>query len=179
MNEISKNLIGYFEADDSIIAGDPIGDGLVFKAKPGIWNVFKTEDNTYTQELLILHTDVKDNRENKLSWLAEETGLLITSDQCGFYDLESFLTQKTKDDVTGNPLNHLVNDFGCLVIAGHGKGYYNLSLSYNRIGEAIAAKVNFIDEPQEEDVFESYSEEEDDDTHYSDIWVEEDLDFGE
>lgn len=179
MNEISRNFIGYFESDDSIIAGDPTGEGLVFKAKPGIWNVFKTEDNTYTQELLIRHTDLKDTQENKLSWIAEETNLLVISDQCGFYDLESFLTQKTKDDVTGNPLNHLVSKFGCLVISGYGKGYYNLFLSYNRIGEVIAAKINFIDEPQEDDVFESYSEEDLYDTHYSDIWVEEDLDFGE
>ena len=177
MNELSKSLIGSFEAGDSLIAGDPLAEGLVFGSKPGIWKVYKTEDETNTQELLIVHSDIKSFREDKVSWIPEDSEIEVISGQCGFYDLNTFQTKEDLGDVTGNPLNHYVGDKGCLVSSGYGEGLYNLLLSYNNKGDVIAAKVIFIEEVLD-DLFDVYSEDDWVDTDYLGLWDAEDLDLG-
>ena len=176
--ELAKSLIGSFEAGDSIIAGDPTSEGLVFGSKPGSWKVYKTEDDTNTTELLIVHSDIKSFREDKFSWIAEDSELEIISGQCGFYDLNTFQAKEDLGDVTGNPLNHYVGDKGCLVPSGYGEGLYNLFLSYNKDGDVIAAKVVFIEEIPE-DRFDVYADDDWVDTEYLGLWDKEDFEFGD
>jgi len=183
MPELTKSQIGTFTSEDSIVAGDlAAGEdaGLVFAAKPGTWNAFRLADETHTHELLIIHESVKSFSEDRASWIAEPAEVFVYSDNCGLFDLQGFQTNKQQVEemyeLVGS-VGYCTTELGCLTTAGYGVGSYNLLLCYNKDGDAIAAKLVFIDEAYDTD-FESYEDDNSIDEWAPSIW-DEDLDFGD
>jgi hypothetical protein len=179
MLELARTQIGSFSAE----AVDPAGHadiGIVFAAKPGSWNVFRLADEDHTHELLIVHESIKTFSEEKASWIAEPNEIFVAGSACGFFDLHSFQTKapEIQDMADREPdVGYCTTEVGCLTTSGHGTGSYNLLLCYNKDGDAVAAKVIFIDEAYDNE-FETYEEDNDPDDWSGNIWGE-DYDFGD
>lgn len=172
MSELTRTEIGEFTVEDSLIASDPMGEGLLFAAAPGSWTIYKLEDATYTQELMVMRSNIDPDRE--LLWIPEAEELEIQSGLCGFYAPDS--EEVSQKEARGRNFAPSAAE----AKSGTGAGFYNLVLSYNKRGEAVAAKVIFIDDASDGELPELYLKEAEEWFSMEDYDAEddEDIDYG-
>lgn len=186
MLEFSNSKIGTFNAGDSIMASDPNQEGIVFATKPGEWSVYRLADETRTHELVIIHESLGewDFSEDKIPWVLEPGEVTVGSGSYGFFNLQSFqekegkLYKEYKDSLALTGFG--TSESGCAASVEFSDSAYNLFLSYDKNGEAIAAKVIFVEEEAfDNSDFESYREDDDIESCYpASLFIDDDYEFG-
>jgi hypothetical protein len=160
MNDLTHSKIGYFEAEDALVVGDPKGNYLTVASKKGFWKVSKLENDCDIQELQLVHESISSSKESKLEWIPETFDLEISSGICGIIEANYFHNSKKELVFNCNAKNK-----GFLLPIE--KGSYSLFLAFSPKEEVIAVRIVFK-EIEDEDLFESYTE----DTILEDKWYE-------
>lgn len=167
-----------FKVENQLVAIDPcynvLSDGTVFDAVPGTWSVFTatSDEGVWGKRI----AEIQIQHESVGSYVPYnktlECAVAVDSGQAGFYNVSKFVGRDADEglydrvcDGTLSKERVYSDEHGAFSSSGFGDGCYQLHLSLNDEGKAVAAKIVFIgDEWEEEDddwEEEDYEEEED------------------
>ena len=135
----------------------------VVPAKSGVWHAYVEiyKDASWgprPSELIAVHDTELGNKPDELDWELLPYDFCVDSGKLGFFDTSEYVVQKTEnddefyDDMVGeNISNHTVGNFGVVSMSGYGDGSYE-GFQIIKNGEAVALKVVFLSDDEEEEV---------------------------